>query len=224
MSNIDSQSQHRLPAFGRSPERVRDVTVDGYSTYARLFAPFDVLDGLGVRRMSWSAACSSQGRKLTPYTTWEDLYENRTSSIQSEDWERPRGTLDLESVQALIAGVGDEDEPAAYVLWNGYAGEVDALVWPLPVPLPSTHQSYIFDGSYSLVTAPLSWAETRADEHLVHFPVACWTLSGTVVLASGLYQDSWYLSCTPIILTRLLGLGLDLMELNRDVPLPSGGD
>lgn len=211
-------------ALGRSPATVRDVTVDGYSTYARLFAPFDVIEGRGTRRLSWSAACDAQGRELNAYTTWEDLCSNRDPSKQAGDWERPRGTLDRESVTALIAGIGDGSQLAEFVLWNGYAGEVEDLVSPKPRPLPATGTSYVLNGSFSLVQAPLGWAVTRSDEYRVHFPVACWTSSGTVVLATSLYQDSWYVSCGSSILSRLRSLGLDILELDRDVALPSGGD
>jgi hypothetical protein len=111
-----------------------------------------------------------------------------------------------------------------FALWEGYAGEIDAPLHDATVPVPATGQGFLCRGSYRLFTARLDWVLTRTDQQHFHFPAAIWPTDRFFVLASALYQDSLYLSCSRETFTTARAAGLDLLEIDPDMSLPSRGD
>lgn len=213
-----------LPGFDPDTSKVSGFTEPGHEVYARLFLPFELC---GTRQyLLWRVAAEQAGLPLGALTTWDDLQQ---AAGRNPAWELPRATIDDTTARALVKALARQSRdgaaaPTWFALWEGYTGEIDASLRDVTTLIPATGQTFLCDGSYHLLTARLDWALTRTRHRRVHFPAAIWPTDRSFVLATALYQDSFYLSCSRETFATLQAAGLDLLEIDPDVPLPSRGD
>ncbi len=213
-----------LPRFGADRSKVSGFTEPGHDVYARVFVPLE-LSGTG-QYIPWSIAARQTGTPLRALTTWDDV---ERAAGRDPAWQLPRGTVDDRTARALVRALARQGQdgaqaPIQFALWEGYAGEIDGLRDVSPSAVPVTGHSFLGDGSFHLLTAPLDWVMTRTRSHRVHFPVALWPDDHAFVVATGLYQDSLYLSCSRELFAAARAAGLDLVDIDPDVPVPSRGD
>ena len=213
-----------LPGFGWDTSKVSGFTEPGHEVNARLFLP---LARQGAQQyVPWRVASEQVGLSFGALTTWDELVR---AADGDPAWEIPRGTVDDATARALTGALARPSTDGAavsawFALWEGYAGEIDTSLHDATTPIPATGQNFLCDGSYRLLTAPLGWALTRTDQQRLHFPVAVWPADRSFVLASAIYQDSFYLSCSRETFTVVRAAGLELLEIDPDMPLPSRGD
>lgn len=213
----------RFPHFGTDAARVAGYTEPGHEVFARVFSPLLFSAGTYAK---WSAASASVGVELVGTTRWEEVC--LAGRARGVDVGRPQqGTVDERTVEALISVLGARTQRARgtyFALWQGYAGEIDPQLYRESVLIPPSGDNYLFDGSFRLFHADLAWARTRCYEKRRRFPVAVWPADRSFVLATALYQDSYYLSADRRTLALLQEAGLDALEISREELLPSTGD
>lgn len=144
-------------------------------------------------------------------------------------WELPRATIDAVTAASLVEVLALQSVHGAatqtrFALWEGYAGEIDASLQEATTAIPVTGHTFLCQGSYRLLTARLDWALTRTDQQHFHVPAAIWTTDRSFVLASALYHDSFYLSCSRATFRTAQDAGLDVLEIDPEMSLPSCGD
>lgn len=208
-----------LPAFGPDPTRVAGYTEPGHEVYARVFLPLEIS---GTERYRpWSEAARQAGIPLSPTLTGYTLLA--ADADGDPRWELPSGILDLATAQALTRALTRESAAgyeAGFALWEGYGGDIDSALLDASAPIPAAGLNYLQDGSFHLVHHDLSWLLTRVSPHH-HAPVAFWTADHRTVLAGPLYLDSYYLSGDQATLSALRGTDLEVLEIDRDTPLPT---
>ena len=213
-----------LPDFDPDVSRVSGFTEPGHEICARLFLP---LARSGTHRyIPWHVAAEQAGRALHALTTWDDLAHAADVGLA---WEPPSGTIDDVTAQALVGALAQQLPDGAatstrFALWEGHAGEIGAPLHDVITPVPASGQNFLCDGSFQLLTARLDWVLTRTDQHHCHLPAAIWPADRSFVLASALYQDSFYLSCSRTTFIAVRAAGLDVLEIDPEAPLPSRGD
>jgi hypothetical protein len=216
----------QLPRLGRDPEPVAAVTEPGHPVYARLFLPIAVSGSAAPAYLPWTPAAAAVGLPLTATTTWDEL--TAPSRHPDPRWELPRGTMDDSTAHAIVQAAGragvPAHAPASFVVWEGYPGELTDDDLASSRRLPATGETYLHDGSFLLCERPLEWILSRTDTTWRHVPVAFWPQDRSFVVATCLYQDSLYVSCDDTLLAALRAAGLDVLPIERNLPLPSRGD
>ena len=207
-----------LPAFGPDPTRIAGYTEPGHEVCARVFLPLEIS---GTERYRpWSQAARQAGIPLSPTLTGYTLLSAGTGGTPR--WELPSGILDIATAQALVRALTRDStagHEARFAVWEGYGGDIDPALHDVSAPIPATGQCYLQDGSFHLVHQDLAWLLPRLHPHRA--PVAFWTADRRVVLAGPLYLDSYYLSGDRATLIALREAGLEVLELDRDTPLPA---
>jgi len=225
LPGVDDVTVLELPDFGPDTSRVSGFTEPGHDVYARLFLPLAYPGS--HHYIPWRVVVEHVGLSFDAYTTWDDVV--RAAVDQGRGWELPRGTVDDATARSLVGVLarqvaGGVATSTCFALWEGHAGEIDAALRDSSAPVPATGENFLCDGSHRLFTARMDWALTRTDRQHFRFPAAMWPLDRSFLLASALYQDSYYLSCSRATFTAVRAAGLDLLEIDSDVPLPSRGD
>lgn len=207
-----------LPAFGLDPALVAGYTEPGHEVYARVFLPLGIS---GTERyLPWSQVAEQVGIPLSPTLTAYTLLAAGAGG--GARWELPSGILDLATAQALVRALARESaagHEAGFAVWEGYGGDMVSALLDASAPIPAAGLNYLQDGSFRLVHQDLAWLLPRLYPHRA--PVAFWTADHRTVLAGPLYLDSYYLSGDRATLTALRDADLDVLEIDRNTPLPA---
>lgn len=211
-----------FPEFGQDPSQVSGYTARNHEVFSRIFSPL-VLGHQAF--LPWSAAAASVGLELRATTHWDEL-QAAARTHQVNVGRLQQGTVDESTVRALVQALdrGTGTASTYFALWRGYGGEVDRQLTAESVSIPPDGRNYLCDGSFRLFKSELAWAQTRCYEQGYRFPVAIWSEDHVFVLATALYQDSYYLSSDRRTLGRLQEAGVDALEIDRNGLLPSTGD
>ena len=212
-----------LPQFGEDLTVVGGYCTEDQPIVARVFLPLDLVTSGGTHFQSWSTASSLAGVELTGTTRWRDLHQlagRRGNSIGKTQFAAmPAGQLNR--LVAVLSSVAPRPERVGYALWAGYAGDLDEWLMQATSLIGPDAPGFLKDGSFYKYVDDLGWAASRSLEDGMRLPAAIWDASFNFVLASPLYHDSFYLTCSDDVFQRLREMGIELIVADRDAVLAS---
>lgn len=209
------------PPFGDDYRLVSGLTVAAPAV-SRLFLPLRRGDGT---YLGWSEAARAVSTTLTATTRWPEL--EAAAATSSRDWlgDPQPGTMDSLTADRLIAGLRKSSIFTVTVaLWTGYGEDIAESLGAALQPITSPPSSFLTDSYFVASTRPVEWLATRTSEARHQFPCAVWTADFSFIMATWMYQDSYYISASRETTELLGGEGLELLPIDRDAPIPSVGD
>lgn len=216
-------SDDRRTEAGRSRgDLVQHYALRGREVYARMLFPL-IEAGPEPVYHSWSSRATAVNFPMSGTVTWDQFQPALSGAGLAV--ELPRGTAPHDTLSALARVIVRHHQRLYVSTWDGYAGERDRTSG-LRQALESQDPPWpveIIGGSRTLDVS-VAWLPTRNDEAGFHVPTAVMPSDGSFLLATAVYQDSYYFSGTSQMYSSLLEVGLELFEIDPLSPLPSRGD
>jgi len=214
-----------VPSFGLDLDRVVAYSTADQPIVGRLFVPLET--SVWGAYQSWTDAARIAAVELTATTRWTDI--RAAAAQRAFEVGRPQvGTINRQAIQTLVSVLGrvvSDTRQTRFALWGGYGGEIDAALREEIRQIPKRDRgSFLSDGSYVAIQRDIDWAVGRSLEAGFRFPVAMWSPTLDFVVAAPIYQDSYYVTCGSEIFEGLRAGGLEVLEIDRELVLPSEGD
>ena len=209
-----------LPRVDSDRTRIAGFSTSVHEQVVRVLLP-GVGDHDCVR--PWSQLALAAGLELEGTLRWSELLRalprNETDALR-EAGGRCDPLLAAVLVDALTVATGTPQR-CTYMLWPGFAGELDGVSVTAP-----KDQGEELGRNEGLVLHDdaLAWLRTRAENGLSHFPVYLWPQDQAFLVACPIYHDSLYVSGSATLAGNLKRTGLDVVDVTRDMVLPSEGD
>ena len=210
-----------LPRVGPDDARVAGFSTGEHERVVRVLLP-----GIGAedRAHTWSELATAAGVELAGSLRWSELLRHVPSPLRDELYEasgRCEPTLVAVLVGVLTAATSTP-RLCTYALWPGFAGELDgvSVTRPADGAAPAVRRS----GGLVLHHDGLDWLHERSLGALAHYPVYLWPQDHAFLVACPIYHDSLYVSGPASLAASLARAGLDVVDVTRELPLPSEGD
>ncbi|MDR1264984.1 MAG: hypothetical protein LBK42_05310 [Propionibacteriaceae bacterium] len=213
-----------LPHFGYDANLVSGFIVQGSPMAARIFIPPRGEDE--VTQSLWSDLL---GDRLLSTTRWSEYADGDGCwRFNGHEFSHPQGWIGAETANRMadILEVSVKKSKAIIIAAvSGVYAESEMILGGCVRAISPPDCWYNPFTDVTLVANDnLSFFRAMTHENNCHFPVGLWPSDLSWCLASPLYSDSLFLSCSEKLYSTFTDSGLDIFPIRCDTPNPAEGD